>query len=48
MAANKDKRNIERQFYTENPEAEDENAERGKTFQTGNFVYIVNAYQMGN
>ena len=41
MAANRGRRNVQRKLYNEEEKEDDEDEERGKTFQTGSFVYIV-------
>ena len=41
MAQNRGRQAVQRKLYTEDINEEDEEEERGKTVQAGNFVYIL-------
>ena len=41
MAQNRGRWAVQRKLYTEDIDEEDEEEERGKTVQAGNFVYIL-------
>ena len=41
IAANRSRRNIEKQFYGEGEEEDEQDKAEGKTFQVGSFVHIM-------